>query len=98
MRSTSLQHTEARRFGLHGSSLPATFRPQGLIALSTAYSLRTRARHTSGEQRSWDLPFGGSLSRKVTQPLGRIDPTRRYRHSEPRSKPRGALGQPTSGL
>jgi hypothetical protein len=44
------------------------------------------------------LPFGGFLSREVTRPLGRIAPTRRWRLSSLRSKPRKLPRRPTSGL
>jgi hypothetical protein len=45
---------------------PATFRPQGLVTLSAAYSLRARAGLFSYRRRSWDLPFGAFSSRKVS--------------------------------
>jgi len=44
---------------------PATFRPQGLATLSTAYSLRAPAGLVSCRRRSWDSPFGAFSSRKV---------------------------------
>ena len=48
---------------------PATFRPQGLFTLSTAYSLQARAGFVSHQQRSWDSPFGAFPSRKVSAAL-----------------------------
>jgi hypothetical protein len=54
-----------RRSTCHGLCLPATFRPQGLATLSTAFSLRTRAGSVSRRQRSWDSPFGAFPSRKA---------------------------------
>jgi hypothetical protein len=56
-----------------GFASPATFRPQGLVTLSAAYSLRARAGFVSHRQRSWDSPFGAFPSRKVsaTSPGGR---------------------------
>lgn len=44
-----------------GLCLPATFRPQGLVTLSTASSIRARAGPVSSRRRSWDSPFGASL-------------------------------------
>jgi len=49
---------KVRRSTARGLCLPATFRPQGLAALSAAFSLRTRAGLVSCRQRSWDSPFG----------------------------------------
>jgi hypothetical protein len=45
---------------------PATFRPQGLVTLSAAYSLRARAGLFSYRRRSWDSPFGAFSFRKVS--------------------------------
>jgi hypothetical protein len=42
------------------------FRPQGLVTLSTVYSLRAFVGFFSRQQRSWDLPFGAFHSRKVS--------------------------------
>jgi hypothetical protein len=42
------------------------FRPQGLVTLSTVYSLRAFVGFFSRRQRSWDLPFGAFPSRKVS--------------------------------
>jgi hypothetical protein len=52
---------------------PATFRPQGLATLSTAYALRAPAGFLSRQRRSWDSPFGAFSSRKVSAafPRGR---------------------------
>jgi len=62
----SLQHSRDRRSTGHGLCLPATFRPQGLATLSTAYALRAPAGFLSHRRRSWDSPFGASSSRKVS--------------------------------
>jgi hypothetical protein len=45
---------------------PATFRPQGLVTLAAAYSLRARAGLLSCRRRSWDSPFGAFSFRKVS--------------------------------
>lgn len=45
----------------------ATFRLQGLVALLTAYSLEIRAGFVSHRQHSWDLPFGGIVSREASE-------------------------------
>ena len=52
---------------------PATFRLQGLVTLLAACSFRARAGFVSHRQRSWDCPFGGFPSRKVSRafPHGR---------------------------
>jgi hypothetical protein len=44
---------------------PAKFRPQGLVTLSTAYSLRALAGLVSCRRRSWDSPFGAFSFRQV---------------------------------
>jgi len=66
MGSRSLQHLRNPRSTHRESSRPATFRLQGLVTLLTAYSLESRASFISHRQRSWDSPFGGFLSRKVS--------------------------------
>ncbi len=50
-----------------GLSLPTAFRPQGLVTLSTASSLRIRAGFISHRRRSWDSPFGAFSSRKAAR-------------------------------
>jgi hypothetical protein len=62
---------------IHGLCLPATVRPQGLVTLSTAYALRTRAGFVSHRRRSWGLPFGAFPSRKVSSRFRRDEPTYR---------------------
>jgi hypothetical protein len=47
-------------------SVPATFRLQGLATLLTAYSLESRAGFVSHRRRSWDSPFGGFPSRRIS--------------------------------
>jgi hypothetical protein len=64
---------------------PATFRPQGLATLSTAYSLRARAGLVSSRQRSWDSPFGAFPSRKVSTRFREDEPT--YRSARRCSRP-----------
>jgi len=73
MGSCSLQRSRARRSTFHGLYLPASFRPQGLVTLSAAYSLRAPAGHFSYRRRSWDSPCGAFSSRKVSAafPRGR---------------------------
>jgi hypothetical protein len=56
---------------------PATFRPQGLTTLSTAYSLRAPAGFVSHQRRSWDLPFGAFPSHKVSERFRTEGPTYR---------------------
>jgi hypothetical protein len=56
----SLQHIRIRRSTSRGFCLPATFRPQGLVTLSTASSLRIPAGSVSHRQRSWDFPSESS--------------------------------------
>jgi hypothetical protein len=74
----SLQRSGARRSTVRGFATPATFRPQGLAALSAAYSLRARAGFVSHRQRSWDSPFGAFSSRKVSARLREEEPTYRF--------------------
>jgi hypothetical protein len=52
-----------------GVSMPATFRPQGLVTLSTVFSLRAPASFVSRRRRSWDYPFEAFPSRMVIQPF-----------------------------
>lgn len=61
----SLQHMRRRRSTHRGLCLPASFRPQGFLTLSTACSLRGRAGFVSHRLRSWDSPFGAFSSRQV---------------------------------
>jgi hypothetical protein len=74
----SLQHIRERRSTPHGLCLPATFRPQGLATLSTAYSLRTRAGSISHRQRSWDSPFEAFPSREASARFRTNGPTYRF--------------------
>jgi hypothetical protein len=67
-----------RRSTRRGLCLPATFRPQGLITLSTAYSLRTPAGFVSHQQRSWDSPFGVFPSREACGRFRQHGPTYRF--------------------
>jgi hypothetical protein len=69
----SLQRSRNRRSTARGLAAPATFRPQGLATLSTAYSLRGRAGLISYRRRSWDSPFGAFSSSEVSgaSPPGR---------------------------
>ena len=79
MGSASLQHME--EFEIHSRELCkplATVRLQGLITLLTAYALELRAGFVSHRQRSWDSPFGGVLSQKVSRPFDREKPTYRW--------------------
>jgi hypothetical protein len=76
----SLQHIKDRRSTGRGLCLPATFRPQGLVTLSTAYSLRSRAGLISCQRRSWDSPFGAFSSGKVSERFRPEAPTYRFSH------------------
>jgi hypothetical protein len=76
--STSLQHAQTRRSTYHGLASPATFRPQGLVTLSAAYSLRAPAGFLSHRRRSWDSPFGAFPSHKVSTRLREEGPTYRF--------------------
>jgi hypothetical protein len=62
----SLQHLRNPRSTVRALSRPASFRLQGLVTLLAAYSLESRAGFFSHRQRSWDSPFGGFLSHKVS--------------------------------
>jgi len=72
---SSLWHMHRSRSGSRGLCLPATFRPQGLITLSTVCALARLAGHISCRQRLWDSPFGAFSSSKVAPAL-RPPPTR----------------------
>jgi hypothetical protein len=63
--SCSLGHIHHTRSGSHGFCLPATFRPQGLITLSTACALARLAGLISCRQHLWDSPFEAFSSSKV---------------------------------
>jgi hypothetical protein len=87
----SLWHMHRTRSGLHGLCLPATFRPQGLITLSTVCALARLAGLISCRQRLWDSPFGAFSSSKVAPALrpphdppavtGKTPPTRTEIHA-----------------
>lgn len=62
-------HMRYARSGSHGLCLPATFRPQGLVTLSTACSLARLVSLVSCRQRLRDSPFGAFSSRKVAWAL-----------------------------
>jgi hypothetical protein len=66
-----------RRSTYRRRSVPASFRPQGLNTLSTAYSLRIPAGPVSCRQRSWDSPFGAFPPWKVRERLRTREPTYR---------------------
>jgi len=56
----------ARRSTCYGLFGPATFRPQGLVTLTAAFSRRALAGFLSRRRRSWDSPFGAFSFRKVS--------------------------------
>jgi len=90
----SLQRSGVRRSTCRGFAEPATFRPQGLVTLSAAYSLRARAGLVSYRRRSWDSPFGAFSSREVSACLHVEAPTCRfscrcYRRRRQRAGPAG---------
>ena len=60
-----------RRSTHRGRCLPASFRPQGLVTLSTVFALRIPVGFISHRQRSWDSPFGAFPPHKVS---GRFQP------------------------
>jgi hypothetical protein len=70
----SLQHIRMRRSTCHGLCLPATFRPQGLVTLSTACSLRIPAGFVSHRRRSWDSPSESSPLERYPRVSTRMDP------------------------
>ena len=76
--SASLQHIRERRSTFRGLCLPATFRPQGLVTLSTVSSLRTPAGFVSRRQRSWDSPFGAFPSQEASARFRTHEPTYRF--------------------
>jgi len=80
----SLWHIWSARSGSRGLCLPATFRPQGLATLATAYSLANLAGLVSCRQRLWDFPFGAFSSAEASR---RHPPVRapacRYRKPTP---------------
>ena len=55
-----------RRSTQRGRCLPASFRPQGLVTLSTVFALRIPVGFVSHRQRSWDSPFGAFPPHKVS--------------------------------
>ena len=69
MGSCSLGHMHHTRSGSRGLCLPATFRPQGLVTLSTACALARLAGFVSRRQHLWDLPFEAFSSSKVALAL-----------------------------
>jgi hypothetical protein len=74
---------------------PATFRPQGLVTLSTAYSLQARAGLVSYQQRSWDSPFGAFPSRKVPAAFPRpVNPRAVYPAGIPAAEAKGRPNGP----
>jgi len=75
-----LQHIQGSKVYLTRACQPATFRPQGLVTLSTVYSLRTRAGYVSHQQRSWGfVPFEAFSFCKVIRNISEPDePTYRF--------------------
>jgi hypothetical protein len=90
--SGSLQRSRFRRSTSRGRSMPATFRPRGLVTPSTAYSLRSPAGFISPRRRSWDSPFGAFSSREVSGRFRPQAPT--YRFSQQSFPPRKRLAGP----
>jgi len=60
-----LGHIHRARSGSHGLCPPATFRPQGLVTLSTVFSLARLAGLISCRQRLWGSPFEAFSSPQV---------------------------------
>lgn len=72
----SLQHLQVLRVRpFHERSLLATFRPQGLVTLSTACSLQNRVGRVSDRQRSWDSPFGAFSANTAEDAFPRLHPS-----------------------
>jgi hypothetical protein len=84
--------SQPARFGLRGLCLPATFRPQGLATLSTAYSLAGFVECRSTRQRHRGSPFGAFSSSQVAGPFGlglpRLPFFLRLRFDEPVDSPK----------
>lgn len=79
------------RSGSHGLYLPATFHPQGLVTLSTAFSLVRLAGLVSCRQRPGGFPFGAFSSLKVIPAFSAgIRPACRYR-LDWQDRPKSAL-------
>jgi hypothetical protein len=80
------------RFGSRGLCLPATFRLQGLVTLSTAYSLAGLVECRSNRQRHRGSPFGAFSSSQVAGPFGLGTPRMpfvfRLRFDEPVDSPK----------
>ncbi len=74
----SLQHMRIQRSTHHGLCLPALFRPQGLVTLSTVFSLRIPVGFVSHRRRSWDSPFGAFPPHKVSERFHPNEPTDRF--------------------
>ncbi len=69
-------HDRSARSGSHGLCLPATFRPQGLVTLSTVYSLAGPAGIES-RQRPGSSPFAASPGLEVVRRSRRTRPAYR---------------------
>jgi hypothetical protein len=95
--SGSLQHLRDRRSTTRGFCRPATFRPQGLITLSTVFSLRTPVGFVSHQQRSWDSPFEAFPSQEVPVRFRPGEPTYRS-NSAMRRPPKQSPGSPSPGF
>jgi hypothetical protein len=65
----SLQHMPASKVHFSRVCPPASFRLQGLVTLLAVCALRGLAGFISHRQRSWDSPFGGFASQKVSDLL-----------------------------
>jgi hypothetical protein len=72
---------------------PATFRPQGLATLSTAYSLRAPAGLFSYRRRSWDSALRSFLLPKGTRRVSAMSEPA-YRFSRRYSRPPKRMGRP----
>jgi hypothetical protein len=84
MSFAALQHMKPERSTFRGLCLPATFRPQGLVTLSTACSLSGPAGFVSHRRRSWAFPFGVYLHGGTQCVATRVKPTYRWRGHEDR--------------
>jgi hypothetical protein len=91
----SLQHIRHRRSTDRGRCLPATFRPQGFLTLSTVSSLRCLAGFVSRRRRSWDSPFGAFFLQQGTRYVSaREDPHTVSASAIPTAEAGGRHGSP----
>jgi hypothetical protein len=74
MSFAALQHFRPRGSTSRGFCLPAMFRPQGLVTLSTVYSPQGPVGSVSRQRRSWASPFGACPPRRYPSVAAREHP------------------------